>query len=60
MRDSYGMTVQGEITQGVSPRKLTVRPWKASDFPDIQALFLWRKQDGLLETESSTKGTIYE
>ncbi len=39
LRDSYGMTVHGEIPEGASPRKLTVRPWKASDFPALQSLF---------------------
>ncbi|WP_289216270.1 hypothetical protein, partial [Halobacillus campisalis] len=58
LRDSYGRTVHGEIPEGVSPRKLTVRPWKASDFPDLQALFLWRKQSEHLEAESSTKGSF--
>ncbi len=60
MRDSYGIIVHGEIPEGVSPRKLTVRPWKASDFPDLQLLSLRRKQPDYLETESSTNGSFYE
>ncbi|GGC96841.1 hypothetical protein GCM10007216_29520 [Thalassobacillus devorans] len=38
MRDSDGRIVHGEIPQGFSPRKLTVRPWKASDFPELHTV----------------------
>ncbi len=40
MRDSYEKIVHGEIPEGFSPRKLTVRPWKASNFPALKTLFL--------------------
>ncbi|WP_085507914.1 hypothetical protein [Thalassobacillus devorans] len=55
MRDSNGIIVQGEIPQGFSPRKLTVRPWKASDFPDLPTVTTVTETN-YLETESSIKG----
>ncbi|SEA54959.1 hypothetical protein SAMN05421743_105249 [Thalassobacillus cyri] len=57
MRDSYGIKVHGEIPQGFSPRKLTVLPWKASDFPDLQPLTTVT-ETVYLETESSAKGSL--
>ncbi|WP_093045650.1 hypothetical protein [Thalassobacillus cyri] len=48
---SYGIKVHGEIPQGFSPRKLTVLPWKASDFPDLQMLTTITEKVSL-ETES--------
>ncbi|GGC80533.1 hypothetical protein GCM10007216_08880 [Thalassobacillus devorans] len=58
MRDSYGIIVHGEIPQGFCPRKLTVRPWKASNFPDLQTVTNVTETT-YLETESSTKGSFY-
>ncbi|GGD02886.1 hypothetical protein GCM10007216_37070 [Thalassobacillus devorans] len=55
MRDSDGRIVHGEIPQGFSPRKLTVRPWKASDFPDLQTVTNVTETI-YLETEPSLKG----
>ncbi len=57
MRDSDGRIVHGEIPQGFSPRKLTVPPWKASDFPDLQTLTTITETVSL-ETESSIKGEL--
>ncbi|GGC90695.1 hypothetical protein GCM10007216_21870 [Thalassobacillus devorans] len=58
MRDSNGRIVHGEIPQGFCPRKLTVRPWKASNFPGLQTI---TNVTGTtyLETESSTKGSYF-
>ncbi len=41
--------------RALSPRKLTVRPWKASDFPDLQTVTNVTETT-YLETESSVKG----
>ncbi|GGC82907.1 hypothetical protein GCM10007216_11840 [Thalassobacillus devorans] len=57
MRDSYGRIVHGEVPQGFSPRKLTVRPWKASDFPD-HPIPNTITETVSLETESSIKGSF--
>ncbi len=57
LRDSYGSRVHGEIPQGISPRKLTVPPWKASDFPALQTLITITETVSL-ETESSIKGSF--
>ncbi|GGD04620.1 hypothetical protein GCM10007216_39060 [Thalassobacillus devorans] len=57
MRDSYGRVVHGEIPQGFSPRKLTVRPWKASNFPNLQTVTNVTETT-YLETESSVKGSL--
>ncbi|SEB17980.1 hypothetical protein SAMN05421743_1247 [Thalassobacillus cyri] len=57
MRDSYGIKVHGEIPQGFSPRKLTVLPWKASDFPDLQRTSTVPETVSL-ETESSAKESL--
>ncbi|GGC97057.1 hypothetical protein GCM10007216_29830 [Thalassobacillus devorans] len=43
--------------RALSPRKLTVRPWKASDFPDLLALNTVTEAVSL-ETESSIKGSF--
>ncbi|MFG6118333.1 MULTISPECIES: hypothetical protein [Thalassobacillus] len=57
MRDSYGSKVHGEIPQGFSPRKLTVHPWKASDFPDLPTVTIVTETT-YLETDSSVKGSF--
>ncbi|NIK29710.1 hypothetical protein FHS45_002815 [Thalassobacillus devorans] len=58
MRDSNGRIVHGELPEGFSPRKLTVLPWKASDFPDLQTVTTVTETT-YLETESSVKGSFY-
>ncbi|WP_139823841.1 hypothetical protein [Thalassobacillus devorans] len=54
---SNGIIVHGEIPQGFSPRKLTERPWKASNFPDLQTLSTVMGTT-TLETESSAIGSL--
>ncbi len=49
--------VHGEIPQGFSPRKLTVRPWKASNFPALLTVTTVTETN-YLETESSRKGSL--
>ncbi|MFG6120441.1 hypothetical protein [Thalassobacillus sp. B23F22_16] len=57
MRDSNGKIVHGEIPQGFSPRKLTVHPWKASNFPALQTVTTVTETT-YLKTESSVKGSF--
>ncbi|NIK28918.1 hypothetical protein FHS45_002017 [Thalassobacillus devorans] len=51
--------MSGEIPQGFSLRKLTVRPWKASDFPDFHTVTIVTETI-YLETEYSIKGGLPE
>ncbi|GGC88225.1 hypothetical protein GCM10007216_18720 [Thalassobacillus devorans] len=57
MRDSNGRIVHREIPQGFSPRQLTVRPWKASDYPELPT-FTTVTETTYLETASSVKGSF--
>ncbi|SEA87428.1 hypothetical protein SAMN05421743_109193 [Thalassobacillus cyri] len=54
---SYGRIVHGELPQGFSPWKLTVPPWKASDFPNLQTLPTVTETVSL-EIEYPSKGNL--